>query len=135
MWRRNCCAWEYKGKRKNLDDAFAQLLRYSIALENPPLLIVSDMERLCVHTNWTNTVQDIHEFSLPQLLDGATRDLLKAAFTDPERLKPGKTRQALTEEAAEQFAGAISTSGHTSGTSRSTSPGHESQRTTLSSRA
>jgi hypothetical protein len=25
-------------------------------------------------------------------------------FSDPERLKPGKTRQTLTEEAAEQFA-------------------------------
>ena len=30
--------------------------------------------------------------------------LLKWVFSDPERLKPGKTRQLLTEEAAEQFA-------------------------------
>jgi hypothetical protein len=32
------------------------------------------------------------------------RQRLKWVFSDPERLKPGKTRQALTEEAAEQFA-------------------------------
>lgn len=37
VWRRDCFAWEYKGKRKNLDDAFAQLQRYAIALGNPPL--------------------------------------------------------------------------------------------------
>ncbi len=32
------------------------------------------------------------------------RQRLKWVFSDPERLKPGKTRQTLTEEAAEQFA-------------------------------
>ena len=36
-------AWEYKGKRANLDAAFTQLRQYALALENPPLLIVSDM--------------------------------------------------------------------------------------------
>ncbi|WP_265502889.1 type IIL restriction-modification enzyme MmeI [Paracoccus beibuensis] len=57
VWRRNCFAWEYQGKRKDLDRAFAQLQQYAIALENPPLLIVSDMDRIRIHTNWTNTVQ------------------------------------------------------------------------------
>jgi hypothetical protein len=46
-----CFAWEYKGRAANLDKAFDQLLRYSIALESPPLLIVSDMERIRIHTN------------------------------------------------------------------------------------
>jgi hypothetical protein len=32
-----------------------------VALENPPLLIVSDMDRTRIHTNWTNTVQEVHE--------------------------------------------------------------------------
>lgn len=45
VWRKNCFAWEYKGKAKDLDKAFAQLQQYAIALENPPLLIVSDMDR------------------------------------------------------------------------------------------
>ena len=103
VWRKECFAWEYKGKKKNLDRAFAQLQQYAIALDNPPLLIVSDMDRFRVHTNWTNTVQEVHEFALDDLLDGATRDLLRNCFLDPERLKPAKTRQMLTEEAAEEF--------------------------------
>lgn len=104
VWRKGCFAWEYKGKKKDLDKAFAQLQQYAIALENPPLLIVSDMDRFRVHTNWTNTVQQVHEFALDDLADGATRDLLRHAFTDPERLRPAKTRQMLTEQAAEEFA-------------------------------
>jgi type II restriction/modification system DNA methylase subunit YeeA len=104
VWRKDCFAWEYKGKNKDLDRAFAQLQQYAIALENPPLLIVSDMDRIRVHTNWTNTVQKVHEIALTDLTDGATRDLLKACFNDPERLKPAKTRQLLTEEAAQRFA-------------------------------
>lgn len=103
VWRKECFAWEYKGKKKDLDRAFAQLQQYAIALDNPPLLIVSDMDRFRIHTNWTNTVQEVREFALDDLLDGATRDLLRACFLDPERLKPAKTRQMLTEEAAEEF--------------------------------
>ncbi len=105
VWRRGCFAWEYKGPRKDLGAAFSQLLQYSIALENPPLLIVSDMDRIRIHTNWTNTVQEVHEFSLENLLDADVRARLKNAFTDPEAFKPTKTRQALTEETAREFAG------------------------------
>ena len=104
VWRKGCFAWEYKGRRKNLDAAFAQLLQYSVALENPPLLIVSDMDRIRIHTNWTNTVQEVHEFTLEDLIDGTTRERLKQAFTDPEAFRPQKTRQALTEETASEFA-------------------------------
>jgi len=104
VWRKDCFAWEYKGKNKDLDRAFAQLQQYSIALENPPLLIVSDMDRIRIHTNWTNTVQKVHEITLADLTDAAKRDLLRSCFTDPESLKPAKTRQLLTEEAAQRFA-------------------------------
>jgi hypothetical protein len=62
------------------------------------------MDRFRVHTNWTNTVQQVHEFAVEDLEDGATRAILKAAFTDPDQLKPAKTRQMLTEEAASTFA-------------------------------
>lgn len=104
VWRRGCFAWEYKGKRKDLRAAFAQLQQYAIALENPPLLIVSDMDRIQIHTNWTNTVQQVHEIALDELADAGRRDLLKDAFTAPERLRPAKSRQGLTEEAAGRFA-------------------------------
>jgi len=104
VWKKGCFAWEYKGKRKDLDKAYAQLQQYAVALENPPLLIVCDMDRFRIHTNWTNTIQQIHEFTLTDLQDAATRDLLKAAFSNPEKLKPANTREMLTEEAAEKFA-------------------------------
>ena len=104
VWKRHCFAWEYKGQRANLDAAFDQLRQYALALENPPLLIVSDMRRFRIRTNWTNSVSKTHEVELDDLVDGAVRDKLKWAMSDPERLRPDETRQTLTERAARHFA-------------------------------
>ena len=104
VWKRHCFAWEYKGKHANLDVAFNQLRQYALALENPPLLIVSDMVRFRIRTNWTNSVSLTHEFGLEDIANAATRDKLKWAMSDPERLRPGESRQALTERAAATFA-------------------------------
>ena len=104
VWKRHHFAWEYKGKHADLDDAFNQLRQYALALENPPLLIVSDMARFRIRTNWTNSVSETHEFTLEDLTDAAIRDKLKWAMSDPERLRPGESRQALTERAAATFA-------------------------------
>ena len=104
VWKRHHFAWENKGKHANLDDAFNQLRQYALALENPPLLIVSDMARFRIRTNWTNSVSETHEFTLDDLADAAIRDKLKWAMSDPERLRPGESRQALTERAAATFA-------------------------------
>ena len=104
VWKRHHFAWEYKGKRADLNAAFGQLRLYALALENPPLLIVSDMLWFRIRTNWTNSVSKTYEFVLDDLADAATRDRLKWAFSDPERLRPGETRQSLTEQAAESFA-------------------------------
>ena len=104
VWKRHHFAWEYKGKRADLDAAFGQLRLYALALENPPLLIVSDMLRFRIRTNWTNSVSKTYEFGLDDLADAAARDRLKWAFSDPERLRPGETRQSLTEQAAQSFA-------------------------------
>ena len=104
VWKRHHFAWEYKGKRADLNAAFGQLRLYALALENPPLLIVSDMLRFRIRTNWTNCVSKTHEISLDDLADAATRDRLKWVFSDPERLRPGETRQSLTEQAAQSFA-------------------------------
>ncbi|CAO3452565.1 FIG01008102: hypothetical protein [Azospirillum largimobile] len=104
VWKRGCFAWEYKGPGRNLDEAYAQLQRYAPALANPPLLIVSDMARIRVYTNWTNAVTVTHEIGLRDLLDPDRRDILKWAFSDPERLRPGQTRAMLTEDVAARFA-------------------------------
>ena len=81
-----------------------RLRQYTLALENPPLLIVSDMARFRIRTNWTNSVSKTYEFTLDDLADAAIRDQLKWAMADPEQLRPGETRQALTERAASTFA-------------------------------
>ena len=104
VWKRHCFAWEYKGKHADLDAAFNQLRQYALALENPPVLIVSDMVRFRIRTNWTNSVSLTHEFGLDELADTANRNKLKWAMSDPERLRPGVTRQTVTEQAAATFA-------------------------------
>ena len=104
VWKRHHFAWEYKGRRADLDAAFAQLRQYALALENPPLLIVSDMMRFRIRTNWTNSVSETYEFGLDDLADASTRDMLKWAFANPDQLRPDETRQSLTERAAASFA-------------------------------
>ncbi len=66
--------------------------------------MVSDIERIVVRTNWTNAVSERHELLLPELADPARLALLKGVFSDPDRLRPGKTREALTRQAAGEFA-------------------------------
>jgi len=104
VWRRGCFAWEYKGPHKDLDKAFRQLATYVSDLENPPYLITSDMTRIIVRTNFTNTVTAIHEFSLEDLRDPAKRDLLRQIFEGSEKLKPVISPQDLTAKAVERFA-------------------------------
>jgi MmeI, N-terminal domain len=50
VWKRGCFGWEYKKDRANLDRAYQQLQLYSVALENPPLLVVSDTKRFRIYT-------------------------------------------------------------------------------------
>lgn len=105
VFKRSHFAWEYKGTKANLDTAFAQLQRYAIALDNPPLLIVSDIgTTIRIHTNWTNSVSKVYEIAIADLGDADKRGWLKAALSDPEPLRPTKTRQELTEEVAGEFA-------------------------------
>ncbi len=104
VWRRGRFAWEYKKQRGDLDAAYRQLLLYAGPLGNPPLLVVSDIARIVVRTNFTNTVTERHEIPLAELADPRRLRLLKWVFSDPEQLRPARTRQALTEEAAAEFA-------------------------------
>ena len=55
VWKQGFFGWEYKGKHKDLAAAYRQLLEYREALESPPLLAISDIERIEIHTNFTNT--------------------------------------------------------------------------------
>jgi hypothetical protein len=104
VWKRHYFAWEYKGKHKDLVEAYNQLLRYREALENPPLNVVCDMNRFEVHTNFTNTVTKVYEFNLDSLAEPGNLYVLRKLFTDPAALEPKQTPNDITEEVAKQFA-------------------------------
>jgi hypothetical protein len=104
VWRGNRFAWEYKKQRGDLDAAYRQLLLYAGPLGNPPLLAVSDIARIVIRTNFTNAVTETHEIPLAELANPLRLRLLKWVFSDPEQLRPRRTRQALTEDAAAEFA-------------------------------
>ena len=104
VWKRGHFAWEYKGKGANLTDALAQLQQYALALENPPLLVVCDLDRFLIVTNWTNTVSRRIELSLQDLLDPRKRETLKHVLSDPERPKLGLTHEQVSAERALTFA-------------------------------
>jgi len=104
VWKRGFFGWEYKGHHKDLVSAYDQLLRYREALENPPLLVVCDMDRIVVHTNFTGRPTVVHDISLRDLEKPEKLEIVRAVFHDPEKLKPGVTREAITQEAASRFA-------------------------------
>jgi len=103
VWKRGCFAWEYKGKKKNLDAAYQQLLRYRESLLNPPLLVVCDFDRYIIRTNFNGTVQETHEFRNANIDEPQILRLLRAVFTDPEFLKPQRTTDEVTEKLAQQI--------------------------------
>ena len=101
VWMKGHFAWEYKRKRRNLLEAYKQLLLYREDLDNPPLLVVCDLDRFEVHTNFTGKPAVVHDFSLEQLAEPANLDVLRKLFTQPGALEPGETTEAITKEVAE----------------------------------
>jgi type II restriction/modification system DNA methylase subunit YeeA len=104
VWKKGCFAWEYKGKKKNLDEAYKQLLRYRESLLNPPLLVVCDFDRYIVKTNFNGTVQEVHEFTNDHIDRPENLRILHALFEDPDFLKPQRTTAAVTESLAGRIA-------------------------------
>ncbi len=104
VWKRGFSGWEYKGKHKDLADAYDQLLRYRDALESPPLLVVCDLDRIVIHTNFTGTVSAAYDIPLEALAEPRNIEIMRAVFHNPEALRPGRTSTAVTQDAARHFA-------------------------------
>ena len=104
VWKRGYFAWEYKGKHADLDKAYRQLLLYRESLENPPLLVVCDIDRIIVHTNFTNTVKREVTITLDDLLIPAGMRNLRALFYEPESFRAPLTTEQVTRDAATEFA-------------------------------
>ena len=104
VWKKGCFGWEYKGKKKSLDEAYKQLLRYREALLNPPLLVVCDFDRYIIRTNFNGTVQEIYEFTNDTIDRPENLRILRALFENPDFLKPQRTTPQVTKVLAEKFA-------------------------------
>jgi len=110
VWMEDHFAWEYKGKHKDLVAAYKQLLQYREDLGNPPLLVVCDMDRFEVHTNFTRTAKKVHAFDLVGLAEPANLEVLRKLFTDPDALRPGQTAVENWDKTASVIARSVDTS-------------------------
>ena len=109
VWKRGHFGWEYKGAHADLAAAYRQLLDYREDLENPPALVVSDMDRIEVHTNFTGTRPAVHVVTLDDLDAGGDRAaealrILRAVMLEPGALRPSQTPDEITRLAAARFA-------------------------------
>lgn len=100
VWMRHNFAWEYKAPNANLETALKQLMTYALALDNPPLLVVSDRLRIEIHTHFTGTPSELHTIALADIGTPENLQKLRWLFTDPEKFKPQRTRAAITLQAA-----------------------------------
>jgi hypothetical protein len=104
VWKRRHFGWENKKPGRPLDSALKQLTDYSLQLDNPPLLVVCDRERIIIHTAFTGYPDEPREIRIDDLIDAEKRQILRWVFTDPEKLRPEKSTATITAEAAGQFA-------------------------------
>ncbi|KAF0159989.1 MAG: N6 adenine-specific DNA methyltransferase protein N12 cla [Syntrophaceae bacterium] len=104
VWKRGYFGWENKKPGRDLDVALKQLTDYALKLENPPLLVVSDRERIIIHTAFTGYPDEPREIRIEELVDPEKRQILRWVFTDPQKLRPEKSTAAITAEAAGHFA-------------------------------
>lgn len=103
VWKKGHFAWEYKKRKRDLNEALKQLTAYAAALDNPPLHVACDTQQIVIETRWTNTVVKKYVIEIEHLDDPEKLKLVRAVFHDPESLKPTQTRASLTREAADKF--------------------------------
>ena len=104
VWKRGYFGWENKKPGRDLDAALKQLTDYALQLENPPLLVVSDRERIIIHTAFTGYPDEVREIRIEELVNSEKLQILRWVFTDPQKLRPEKSTAAITAEAAGHFA-------------------------------
>lgn len=95
--------WEYKGPHKDLDKAYRQLQLYREDLQNPPLLITSDLHTIIIHTNFNNYPIQKHRLDFNALLTDEGLEKLHWVFFDPDKFKPANTQEQITRATAHTF--------------------------------
>jgi hypothetical protein len=104
VFQRGHFALEDIGKHADLDKAYQQLLQYREALQNPPLLVVCDIDRIVIHTNFTNTSKRTRTLTFDDLLTPEGRKALKAIFEAPAFFAQKELPKQVTQQAADRFA-------------------------------
>ena len=104
VFKAGAFAWENKAPGKILDAALKQLLSYSLALSNPPILVVCDRLTIRIHTQFTGHPTETFNVPLHALDLPASQALLRRIWLDPESFRPKKTSRDITELAARSFA-------------------------------
>lgn len=104
VFKRGAFAWENKAPGRNLDTALKQLLNYSSALSNPPILVVCDRLQIRVQTQFTGHPTERFTVLLAELAQPDKLALLRRIWLDPESFRPKITSRDITEVAAKSFA-------------------------------
>ncbi len=100
VWKRDHFGWEYKRKGADLRKAYEQLSLYRDDLENPPLLVVCDLIKFEIYTNFTGTNPKQYSFRIEDLTRADIQILLKSLFTDPDKLNPRYQSEKVTQDAS-----------------------------------
>ena len=104
VFKRGAFAWENKAPGKSLDAALKQLLNYSHALDNPPLLVVCDRLEIRICTQFTGHPSQQYTVRLDEITLPQSQALLRRLWQDPESFRPKQTNRDITERAAHSFA-------------------------------
>jgi hypothetical protein len=104
VWKRGHFGWENKGPGGDLGGALKQLMTYALALDNPPLLVVSNRDVTQIHTHFTGTPSETHTIRLEDIGTPDNLQKLRRLFTDPEWFRPDRTVREITADAAGRFA-------------------------------
>nr|HMN42720.1 N-6 DNA methylase [Phycisphaerales bacterium] len=118
VWKRGCFCWEYKrqGKHADLSAALDQLKQYRDSLDNPPLLIVCDVDHYEIHTNFTGYPTVAYRFSADELVTPSIEFinehkssplfLLREAFNAAASIPTFRPKRTLNDITVE-FAGRV----------------------------
>ncbi len=115
VFKQGAFAWENKAPGKNLDAALKQLLNYSSALSNPPILVVCDRLQIRLQTQFTGHPTEKFTVLLAELVQPDKLALLRRIWLNPESFRPKITSRDITEVAAKSFAtlaGQMRNAGH-----------------------
>ena len=85
-------------------DALRQLQNYSLALNNPPILVVCDRLTTRIYTQFNGYPTETFDMLLAELDQPDKLALLRRIWQDPESFRPKKTSRDITEAAAKSFA-------------------------------